>query len=805
MRYLVQVQPQRMAEVKTKLTSLGFTPITTVYNFITVDVPSDVVPTIRTIPGVVSVIPEKTYSALYVPVPVSTKMTEFVRLLRSNPITGPPSALAYSIQADNGKARILTSVSRNMLGADVAEKEGITGKGIKVAVLDTGTDYTGSQGSFSGGKSAVDGQPIAWDENGHGTHVATTVGGRPFNSIRGLLKGVASEAEVAAFKCLGYVLGMGTTTAILKAFQYAEEWGADVMNLSLGGEDEDYEASPYHGVIKSLTTKGIIVVIAAGNSGPTAKTIGSPGCMPDSLTIGAVDINGKTADFSSRGPTLNGLVKPDCTAPGVDILSSTATGSMIAIMQTMDGPRLACISGTCLTGDTLVLLEGGHVKRLSEVEVGDTILTPLGKDIVLAFMPQGEAQVYKVEMEDGRSIEATQEHKFMVRSKKGTTWAKPSEYEWKELKDLKPKDELVLYRMTKREVANLLWQDSFLQQKYGDHDNPYIPQFVARGCRNPFYGKKHTEETKRRLSEVSTGKPTWNKGLTVDDQRVKQAIELSQSHGFGTYERTPDILERLSASLKGRKVWNKGISPSQETRSKISETLKQRHKSDPDYHRRVVAQFRAGFEKHLRDKPMTRGEAFTIAFLDTIFPGEYRFNNGWFKLQGHYPDVVNVNGKKKIIEILGERWHQRSEEETLKQLYSSVGYDCLILWSREFEKKPDVIMRKLREFAANDMKDRTKVRRVISITPSGVKPIFDITTRTHCFVANGFVVHNSMATPHVAGLVALALQYARSKGKKLTTQGIKDALALYGHAQNNETGHGLITYSMLRRYVDERL
>lgn len=348
-RYLLKTDPAQIAELKRSLSVAGIIPISTAFNYLTVDIPPDWVAKVRAIPGIIAVTPEKMYGVKYAPVSIETKLAEFRRLFFSNPLTGPPSALAYSIKADANKKRVLTSESRKMVGADIAEAEGIQGKGVKVAVLDTGTDPTCSQGSYWGGKSSMEGQPISWDENGHGTHVETTISGKLFSSIRGLLKGVAIDAEVVAFKCLGGLIGIGTTSAILTAFENAAKWGADIFSLSLGGDDEDYTTSPYHDVISDLTKQGRICVIAAGNSGPNPGTIGSPGSMPDALTVGAVSYpGGVIAEFSSRGPTLNGLVKPDCVAPGVDILSSTATASMIAAMQFMDGPRLACISGTSM-------------------------------------------------------------------------------------------------------------------------------------------------------------------------------------------------------------------------------------------------------------------------------------------------------------------------------------------------------------------------------------------------------------------------------------------------------------------------
>ena len=90
---------------------------------------------------------------------------------------------------------------------------------------------------------------------------------------------------------------------------------------------------------------------------------------------------------------------------------------------------------------------------------------------------------------------------------------------------------------------------------------------------------------------------------------------------------------------------------------------------------------------------------------------------------------------------------------------------------------------------------------VVDVKESGEEPVYDITTDTHSFVANGIIIHNSMATPHVAGLVALMVQFFRAKGKQLTTPMVKDMLARFGQPQDNVYGHGVIKWDMVRQYL----
>ncbi len=232
------------------------------------------------------------------------------------------------------------------IGAPKAWAAGYTGKGVKIAVLDTGVDadhpdlktQVVESKNFS---TATD----ANDHFGHGTHVASIAAGTGAKS-GGKYKGVAPDAKILNGKVLDDS-GSGDDSGILAGMEWAAAEGASVVNLSLGGYDSP-EIDPLEAEVNKLSTeKGILFAIAAGNEGP--QSVGSPGSADAALTVGAVDGNDKLADFSSTGPRVgDGAIKPDVTAPGVDITAAAAPGSLIDNEVGENPPGYLTISGTSM-------------------------------------------------------------------------------------------------------------------------------------------------------------------------------------------------------------------------------------------------------------------------------------------------------------------------------------------------------------------------------------------------------------------------------------------------------------------------
>ena len=224
------------------------------------------------------------------------------------------------------KANLDRSVAQ--INAPAAHAAGFTGEGVTVAVLDTGVDNTHPDlRDREIGERNFTSSPDNVDRYGHGTHVASIVAGTGEKS-GGKYRGVAPNARILDVKVLGDN-GSGQDSGIIAGMEWAIEQGAQIINMSLGGYDTPAVEPLEEAVNRLSAEKGALFVVAAGNSGPNARTVGSPGSADAALTVGAVDHDDKIADFSSRGPTQAGTLKPDLTAPGVGIVAALHSAGRI--------------------------------------------------------------------------------------------------------------------------------------------------------------------------------------------------------------------------------------------------------------------------------------------------------------------------------------------------------------------------------------------------------------------------------------------------------------------------------------------
>ena len=205
-----------------------------------------------------------------------------------------------------------------------------TGEGVQVGVLDTGVNPHAALRLVK----SVDftDENTTDDLHGHGTHVAGIIG-----SHDSTYRGVAPNSQIVNIKVLKKE-GFGYASDIIEGIEWAAANRVSVISLSIGapvvpcdGTDAMSQA------IDSAVSQGVVAIVAAGNNGPNASTITSPGCAKNAITIGAVTDNGQIASFSSRGPTADGRFKPDFVAPGVSITSTTKDG----LFATFSGTSMA--------------------------------------------------------------------------------------------------------------------------------------------------------------------------------------------------------------------------------------------------------------------------------------------------------------------------------------------------------------------------------------------------------------------------------------------------------------------------------
>lgn len=213
---------------------------------------------------------------------------------------------------------------------------GYDGSGVTVAVLDTGVqtthaeltssifatrDFTGQGGDYL-------------DSNGHGTHVSGIITGDGVYNLQGTANkatGAAPGAKIIVGKVCG-IFGC-PEDAILAGITWAQNQGADVINMSLGGglsfeNNCDNDNDNIVNAVNNVAANGVVVVISSGNDG-NKNAVSYPGCASGAIAVGAVDIDDQDASFSNAGPAM------DIVAPGVNTLSSWSCNA---------SPTLSCAS-----------------------------------------------------------------------------------------------------------------------------------------------------------------------------------------------------------------------------------------------------------------------------------------------------------------------------------------------------------------------------------------------------------------------------------------------------------------------------
>lgn len=259
--------------------------------------------------------------------------------------------LQESMPACNSRAED----NRTFNNARGARELAIPGKGgVGVAVIDTGVslheDLIHPYNRVVAFHDLVGGKSSPYDDDGHGTHVTGIIAGSGF--VEQQRCGVAPYCHIIAIKALDHA-GNGNASDILAGLQWIlanrDRYHIKVVNLSLGiTPDSSIEEDPLVQGVNAVVRSGLTVIAAAGNQGPGECTISSPGISPYVITVGAADVTKKpvtVAPFSSRGPTVEGLVKPDFLAPGVEISSLSNQDSRGYVVQSGTSMATPVVSG----------------------------------------------------------------------------------------------------------------------------------------------------------------------------------------------------------------------------------------------------------------------------------------------------------------------------------------------------------------------------------------------------------------------------------------------------------------------------
>ncbi|MDF2963160.1 MAG: hypothetical protein K0S39_4895 [Paenibacillus sp.] len=241
------------------------------------------------------------------------------------------------------KNSIKLNVATPAVGASVLQRKQLTGKGITIAVLDTGVaphpDLTKPVNRIKAFKDFINNRTKPYDDHGHGTHVSGDAAGNGYSS-KGKYKGAAPQANIVGVKVLDQQ-GGGFDSTVIRGIQWCitnrKRLGIRVLNLSLGKPAlEPCNNDPLCQAIERAVKAGIVVTVASGNNGPGRGSVASPGTSSSAITVGAVDdrrtvrqSDDRVASFSGQGPAKGGLIKPDVLAPGVNIVSLRAAGSVL--------------------------------------------------------------------------------------------------------------------------------------------------------------------------------------------------------------------------------------------------------------------------------------------------------------------------------------------------------------------------------------------------------------------------------------------------------------------------------------------
>ena len=296
----------------------------------------------------------------------------------ADPTATPPVTQTTTASPDPSPG---TAVYPREVRADQLWPLGTTGRSVTVAVLDSGVaadpDLVSPANRILASVNFADQRSVA-DPGGHGTHVAGIIAGNGTRSA-GEFVGIAPEANIVDVRVLSST-GSGRISSVVRGIEWVlahrATYNIRVLNLSFGAPTvTSYRTDPMSAAVEIAWRRGLVVVAAAGNSGPGRDTVASPGIDPYVITVGAADDHGTVtprddtlAPFSSWG-TAYSNAKPDLLAPGRRIVSIRVPGSAIDslfpdhVVTARNGSTYIRLSGTSMAtpvvaGAVALVLQG---------------------------------------------------------------------------------------------------------------------------------------------------------------------------------------------------------------------------------------------------------------------------------------------------------------------------------------------------------------------------------------------------------------------------------------------------------------
>lgn len=265
-----------------------------------------------------------------------------------------PSIEKSELDKVGSNSKEVKDVSSALIGIQDVWDMGYNGAGQTIAIIDSGIyPHPDLEGKIVGWVDMHEGKSSPVDTYGHGTHVAGIAAGSGIESA-GVHKGVAPGANLVGVR-------ISNVSEAIKGIQWVIEnkdrLGISVINMSLGDlAYRSYKDDPWAQAAGKAMEAGLIVCVAAGNDGPGEMNISTPGIHPDAITVGALDDKGtidrsddEVASFSSRGPTsVDGVIKPDLLAPGVNIFGPLAPDAAIDDGTMAHDGQYIAISGTSM-------------------------------------------------------------------------------------------------------------------------------------------------------------------------------------------------------------------------------------------------------------------------------------------------------------------------------------------------------------------------------------------------------------------------------------------------------------------------